>query len=135
MSHLSRVPRESIFTGGSHLRADSSASCSPSVFDCVNNLSDVCAETHDAQQLLRNGTFDLPRMSRVLDSQRVFVFVNESIVKKYKEDLTEEIEPEILELVERAKKGLKALERKHHSLKTKVCLPLQLIQMQPVNSI
>lgn len=42
------------------------------------------------------------------------------MVKKYKEDLTEEIEPQILELIERAKKGLRALERKQHSLKTKV---------------
>lgn len=53
---------------------------------------------------------------------KVYLFVNESMVKKYKEDLTEEIEPQILELIERSKKGLKALERKHHSLKTKVHL-------------
>ncbi|EJD01358.1 uncharacterized protein FOMMEDRAFT_89977 [Fomitiporia mediterranea MF3/22] len=117
---MSRVPRESIFTGGSHAVRDSGAVCSPSLFDCVNNLRDVCTETYDTQQLLRNGTFDLKRMQRVLESQRVYLFVNESMVKKYKEDLTEEIEPQILELIERAKKGLKALERKQHSLKTKV---------------
>ena len=46
--------------------------------------------------------------------------MNESTVKKYEEDLTEEVEPQILELVERAKKGLKHLERKQHTLKTKV---------------
>lgn len=43
-------------------------------------------------------------------------------MKKYKEDLGEEIEPQILELIERAKKGLKALERKHYSLQAKVGL-------------
>ena len=48
------------------------------------------------------------------------MFVNESIVRKYKADLTEEVEPQILELIERAKKGVKALERKHHTMKTKV---------------
>ncbi|KAI5123389.1 hypothetical protein M0805_006097 [Coniferiporia weirii] len=120
MSRLSRVPRESIFAGGSQAhRTEDYAQCSPNLLDCVKNLSDVETETHDAQQLLRNGTFDLKRMRRVLESQRVFVFVNESTVKKYKEDLTEEIEPQILELIERAKKGMKALERKYHSLQTK----------------
>ena len=49
------------------------------------------------------------------------MFVNESIVRKYKAELTEEVEPQILELIERAKKGVKALERKHHTMKTKVC--------------
>ncbi|KAL5508175.1 hypothetical protein ACEPAH_5794 [Sanghuangporus vaninii] len=116
---MSRVPRESVFTGANHTRRDSGAICSPSVFDCVANLTDVCHETFDTQQLLRSGTYDLKRMSRVLESQRVYLFVNESIVKKYEEDLTEEVEPQILELVERAKKGLKVLERKQHSLKTK----------------
>lgn len=28
-------------------------------------------QAHEAQQLLRNGTFDLPRMSKVLENQRV----------------------------------------------------------------
>lgn len=41
-------------------------------------------------------------------------------MKKSKEDLSEEIEPQIQELIERAKKGVKVLERKHHSLRTKV---------------
>lgn len=50
----------------------------------------------------------------------MFVFVNESTVRNYKADLTEEIEPQIQELIERAKKGTKALEKRHHALKTKV---------------
>lgn len=50
------------------------------------------------------------------------MFVNESIVRQYKADLTEEVEPQVLELIERAKKGMKALERKLHSMKTKVCV-------------
>ena len=51
---------------------------------------------------------------------QLFVFVNEATVQKYKADLTEEIEPQILELISRAKKGMKVLERRHHALKTKV---------------
>lgn len=52
--------------------------------------------------------------------QQVFLFVNEFTVDKYKQDLTEEIEPQIIELIERAKKGMKALERKKLSLQNKV---------------
>lgn len=48
------------------------------------------------------------------------MFVNESTVRKYKSDLTEEIEPQIQELVERAKKGAKALEKRRNALKAKV---------------
>ena len=72
MSRLSRLPRESVFTGGLQAaRADDYVQCSPSLFECVHNLRDVNTELHDGQQLLRNGTFDLTRMSRVLESQRV----------------------------------------------------------------
>ncbi|TDL24012.1 hypothetical protein BD410DRAFT_827452 [Rickenella mellea] len=113
-------PRESIFAAGPQLyRADHQATCSPSLLECVHELNDVCAETHDTQQFLREGTYDLPRLARVLENQRVFLLVNESTVRKYKADLTEEIEPQILELIDRAKKGLKTLERREQALKTK----------------
>ncbi len=48
------------------------------------------------------------------------MFVNESTVRKYKADLTEEIEPQIQELIERAKRGAKTLEKRRHTLKAKV---------------
>lgn len=72
MSRPSRLPRESVFAGSSQAnRADDYAQCSPSLLECVQNLKDVNAELGDGQQLLRNGTFDLKRMSHVLGSQRV----------------------------------------------------------------
>ena len=46
--------------------------------------------------------------------------MNESTVRKYKADLSEEIEPQILELVDRAKKGVRALEKRRNNLKAKV---------------
>jgi len=46
--------------------------------------------------------------------------VNENTVKRYKSDLADEIEPVITELIERAQQGLSALEKKEHSLQTKV---------------
>lgn len=95
-------------------------------------------QAFEAQQLLRNGTFDLPRMSKVLESQRVraingttgtarpdschqvFVLIDEGTIKKYKSDLVDEIEPAVNELIERAEQGLKALYKKESILQTKV---------------
>ena len=51
---------------------------------------------------------------------QVFLLVNEATVKRYKSDLADEIEPVIAELIERAQQGLSALEKKEHSLQTKV---------------
>ena len=79
MSRQSRVPRESIFAAGGRgpeiYKADAQATCSASLFDCVHELEDINAETHDAQLLLRAGTSDLKRMSRVLSNQRVSCFL------------------------------------------------------------
>jgi hypothetical protein len=78
-------------------------------------------------------------MAHVLDNQRVlghraesncpplktialqvFLLVDEGTVKKYKADLSDEIEPQITELVSRAEKGLEALQKKRLLLQTKV---------------
>ena len=102
----------------------------------------LSSQAHEAQQLLRNGTRDLPRMAHVLDNQRVlgpctesdnyplkittlqvFLLVDEGTVKKYKADLSDEIEPQITELVSRAEKGLEALQKKRLVLQTKVPPP------------
>jgi DASH complex subunit SPC19 len=50
----------------------------------------------------------------------VFLLVDEGTVKKYKADLSDEIEPQITELVSRAEKGLEALQKKRLLLQTKV---------------
>ena len=47
--------------------------------------------------------------------------VDEDTVEKYKADMSGEIEPQITELISRAEKGMKALQKKHHALQTKVC--------------
>lgn len=51
---------------------------------------------------------------------QVFVFVNESTVKKYKSALADEIEPAITELIGSVEQGLATLERKEAILRTKV---------------
>jgi DASH complex subunit SPC19 len=53
---------------------------------------------------------------------QVFLLVDESTVEKYKADLSDEIEPQITELMSRAEKGMKALQRTQLALQTKVPL-------------
>jgi len=83
-------------------------------------MEDCCEEAYEAQQILRDGTADLRRMTQVLDNQRVFLLVDEGTVEKYKADLSDEIEPQITELISRAEKGMKALQKTQHMLQTKV---------------
>jgi DASH complex subunit SPC19 len=50
----------------------------------------------------------------------VFLLVDEGTVEKYKADLSDEIEPQITELISRAEKGIKTLQKTQHMLQTKV---------------
>ncbi|KAG1756599.1 Spc19-domain-containing protein [Suillus paluster] len=123
MSRLSALPRprESVFAGGiDPYRGDANAICPPNLHECVLAMEDCCEEAHEAQQLLRNGTFDLPRMRKVLESQRVFLLIDEGTVRRYKADLADEIEPQINELIDRAEKGLNALSRREGLIQSKV---------------
>lgn len=90
MPRLSALPRprESVFTGSHEFyRGDANAVCPPNLRECVLAMEDCCEEVtpiswsigvgphdkqaYEAQQLLRNGTFDLPRMTKVLQNQKV----------------------------------------------------------------
>ena len=96
-------------------------------------------QAHETQELLRQGTYDLPRMSKILESDRVrhiikmppplltlcrsaqvFLLIDEGTIRRYKSDLTEEIEPQINELLSRAEKGLQVLVKKESILQAKV---------------
>ncbi|KAK7057492.1 DASH complex subunit SPC19 [Favolaschia claudopus] len=124
MSRLSRANlkgRESVFAGGPDLyRGEIQATCPPSLEECVSVMEDCCAEAYQAHVFLNNGTKDLRRMNRVLQSQRIFLLVGEDTVRKYKADLTDEIEPAINELIELAQQGLSSLQKKESLLQTKL---------------
>ncbi|OBZ70253.1 DASH complex subunit SPC19 [Grifola frondosa] len=114
-------PRESVFASNPELyRGDTQAVCSPFLRECVMAMEDCCDEVHEAQELTRQGTYDLPRMTKVLQSERVFLLIDEGTVRRYKADLTEEIEPQINELLSRAEKGLQILIKKEGMLRSKV---------------
>ena len=91
MSRLSRAnlkARESIFTGGpEQYIGDTQARCPPDLEECVMAMEDCCEEVctlvpslgkifkayqgYEAQVLLSNGTRDLPRMTKILQNERV----------------------------------------------------------------
>ncbi|TBU41463.1 Spc19-domain-containing protein, partial [Dichomitus squalens] len=114
-------PRDSIFPGNPELyrAVDTNATCSPYLRECVMAMEDCCDEAYEAQELIRQGTYDLPRMTKVLDSERVFLLVDEGTVRRYKADLTDEIEPQINELLSRAEKGLQVLLKRESILQAK----------------
>ena len=60
---------------------------------------------------------------------QVFLLIDESTVRRYKADLRDEIEPQIIELISRAEKGLKTLQKKEAVLQTKV----EVAQSQPAS--
>lgn len=55
------------------------------------------------------------------DRVQVFLLIDEGTVRRYKADLADEIEPQIIELIERAERGLEALSRKQALIQRKVC--------------
>ncbi|KAF4619643.1 hypothetical protein D9613_004834 [Agrocybe pediades] len=124
MSRLSKAnlkARESIFMSRpEQLIGDIQAICPPDLEECVMAMEDCCEEAYEAQVLLRNGTADLSRMSKVLQNERVFLLVNEETIKRYKRGLADEVEPAINELIERAEQGLASLEKKAQLLENKV---------------
>lgn len=94
--------------------------CPPDLEECVAAIEDCCEEIREAQKLLRNGTRDHPRMMKILKNERVFLLVNEDTIRKFKADLADEVEPTIIEFMERAEDGLRALEKKEALLKSKL---------------
>jgi hypothetical protein len=62
---------------------------------------------------------------------QIFLLVNEETIRKYKNDLADEVEPTISELIERAESGLATLEKKETLLKTKVTAHLLRLDVIP----
>lgn len=86
-------------------------------------MEDCCEEAFEAQHLLRSGTKDLPRMTKVLENEKVFLLVTESTVRRYQRNLVDDIEPAVGELIAKAEQGLSALEKREASLQAKLDNP------------
>ena len=83
---------------------------------------DVRPPAHDESARERKGTVIHLFLSSVVLTAlaQVFLLVDESTVRRYKADLTDEIEPQVTELLSRAEKGLNVLLKKESMLQTKV---------------
>jgi len=112
--------RPSLWAGSQSIVKPDAEECSPHLISCCAALNDASEHVHAAQKTLREGVSDLPRMSRVLDNERLFVVVNESIVRQYATQMQEEIEPQVNELLSLAERGVKQLEREQAKIQVKV---------------
>lgn len=83
-------------------------------------MEDCCEETFEIQHMVRSGTRDFPRMSKVIQNERVFLLVTEGLVKKHQRALADEMETTVSELIARAEQGLVALQKKEAHLQTKL---------------
>ena len=63
-----------------------------------------------------------PLSYKLRQLSQVFLLVDEGTIRKYKSDLTEEIEPQINELLLRAEKGLRLLMKQEGLLRTRASL-------------
>ncbi|GJE87530.1 DASH complex subunit SPC19 [Phanerochaete sordida] len=119
--HPKYGPRQSVFVGNSGgYGSENDFVCSPFLRECVMALEDCCDEAHEAQEIIRQGTYDLSRVAKVLENERVFLLVDEGTVRKYKADVTDEIEPQINELLSRAEKGMNMLVKRENMLRTRL---------------
>jgi len=87
--------------------------------DCVLALGNCGKQATQAKQILHDGCSDLPRIQRVVHHEKYFTLVSETTVREYKSDLRDVIEPQVNELIERAEKGLRVLERREASLRAR----------------
>ncbi|KAF5376177.1 hypothetical protein D9757_009335 [Collybiopsis confluens] len=118
-----RGSRDSVFTRGPAevYRGDAQGyRCPVDLEECVASLEDCCEETHEIGNLLREGTQDLPRMTRILENQLVFALAPSSTLEKYKKDLIDEVEPAVMELVDKAQAGLQMVEKREKALEIKL---------------
>ena len=70
-----------------------------------------------------------PLSYKLRQLSQVFLLVDEGTIRKYKSDLTEEIEPQINELLLRAEKGMRLLMKQESMLRTRVSLSCYLFMI------
>jgi len=112
-------PRDSVYPTVV-LARDSTFTCSPYLTACVEGLEDCATHLHTAENHLYHGVFDFPRLSKVLESERMSLMVSESTMRLFKNQISDDIEPQIIELMRRGEKAIKLLERRESTVKTKL---------------
>lgn len=104
-------------TGLNHVESGMLAS----IQNCVEAVSWSCQHLELANASVSEATADMPRLKRVLANKRHFDLVSVSEIAKARDHLSAEIQPQILQLVEKAKENLEREERQMKTLRNKVC--------------
>ncbi|GAA6063712.1 hypothetical protein JCM10212_006826 [Sporobolomyces blumeae] len=87
---------------------------------CSLALSQASQHLNGAIDVLHEGTFDLPRLSRVIHSRRAFDLVPSLEIQSAQASLRTEMSPQIQALVERAERGLEGLKDKERALRNRL---------------
>ncbi|KAK9464460.1 DASH complex subunit Spc19 [Lipomyces arxii] len=101
---------------------------------CVSSLRSSVDVLGSALTSLDSGVSDLPRMKTVLKTKRVFEVVPESEVECVKSSIAGQVEPQIIELLQRAESAISKLERRQKGLVSKAELNEVRLQRQPKTS-
>jgi len=97
---------------------------------CVSALTACNDYLLDGLDVFEQEVQELNRLGKVLQNNRLFVLIPEKRVRAYAAQQSEDIEPQINELLELAEKSLKILERKEAAL-TKKIKTLQAPKQEP----
>lgn len=94
----------------------------PNIEKCVEAVTLATDHLGLANRAVGEATQDLPRLQRVLRNQRHFDLVSETEVLKARAHLNSEIQPRVLQLVQKAKESLEREEREMKLMRNKVCI-------------
>lgn len=101
----------------------------------MSSLKASCSLLENSVASLDIGIHDFPRMSKVLQANRHFDIVGETDVLNAHHALSDEIQPQIDELLRRADAELARLERKERGLSSKSDLQQVRLQQRPSTRI
>lgn len=93
-----------------------------SLSNCISSLSASVALLNDSLKTIDNATKDIPRLKKVLSTNKVFGLVPELDLESAKRNIQNEVQPQINALVLKIEKELSKLKRKKTNLASKVDL-------------
>lgn len=93
-----------------------------SLSNCINSLSASVALLDDSLRAIDNATNDIPRLKKVLSTNKVFGLVPELDLESAKRNIQNEVQPQVDALVLKIEKELNKLKRKKTNLASKVDL-------------
>ncbi|KDQ21112.1 hypothetical protein BOTBODRAFT_169765 [Botryobasidium botryosum FD-172 SS1] len=115
-------PRASVFAGRpSVLESSSRAPAFLSALEAAIEATENCGDIlEDAVEEISLGTRDLPRLSKVMHTSRLFTLIDENLVRQMKEDVSSEVEPQVKQLIGRAESALRGMEKQEAMLHSKL---------------